>query len=143
MFLLAGTAALLGAFACARIPRNINAPGERLIFRKKYGLFYLLQFLEGWRKQIFIAFAGYMLVKQFNTPVPVMLLLALATQMIGWYVSPLTGKVIDRLGEKPRAVVLLRSDDLASFSATRECRTLTSSMACISPTACCSSAPWR
>ena len=29
-----------------------------------------------------------------------MLLLALATQVIGWYVSPLTGRIIDRIGER-------------------------------------------
>jgi MFS family permease len=101
MFLLAGAAALGGAFFCSRIPRGIKAPGERLIIRKRYGLYYVLQFLEGWRKQIFIAFAGFMLVQQFSTPVWLMLTLALATQVIGWYVSPLTGRIIDRVGEKP------------------------------------------
>lgn len=100
MFLLAGAAGLAGAFFCSRIPKDIKAPGARLIIRKKYWLYYVLQFLEGWRKQIFIAFAGFMLVKMYETPLWLMLVLALITQVLGWYVSPLTGRIIDKVGEK-------------------------------------------
>ena len=101
MFILAGAAALAAAFFCGRIPRDIKAPGARLIIRKRYWLYYVLQFLEGWRKQIFIAFAGFMLVKEYGTPLWLMLVLALITQALGWFVSPLTGRIIDRVGEKP------------------------------------------
>lgn len=100
MWLIAGSAALLGAFACTAIPRDIKAPGARLVIRKKYRLFYLLQFLEGWRKQIFIAFAGYMLVKEYDTPLRTMLLLFLAAQGAGWLLAPIVGRLIDRVGER-------------------------------------------
>jgi MFS family permease len=100
MFLLAGAAGLAAAFFCSRIPKDIKAPGARLIIRKKYWLYYVLQFLEGWRKQIFIAFAGFMLVREYGTPLWLMLVLALITQTLGWFVAPLTGRIIDKLGEK-------------------------------------------
>lgn len=100
MWFVAGFAALLGAFACTAIPRNIRAPGARLVIRKKYGLFYLMQFLEGWRKQIFIAFAAYMLVKEHNTPLSTMLALFLGANMISWYAAPKVGRIIDRVGER-------------------------------------------
>ena len=101
LWFIAGGAALLAAVACTAIPRDIKAPGARLIIRRQYGLFYLLQFLEGWRKQIFIAFASFMLVKQFNTPLATILLLFLAAQMLGWFAQPTVGRCIDRFGERP------------------------------------------
>ena len=100
MWFVAGAAALLAAAACTQIPREIIAPRARLIIRKRYGLFYLLQFLEGWRKQIFIAFASFMLVKEYHTPIATMLLLFLAANTLGWFVAPLVGRCIDRFGER-------------------------------------------
>jgi len=101
LYLVAGAAALAGAGACLGIPRQIKTPGPRFVLRRKYSLFYVLNFLEGWRKQIFVAFAGFLLVKQYNTPLETMLLLWIATQTIAWVASPLVGRLIDRIGERP------------------------------------------
>lgn len=100
MWFVAGLASLLAAAACTQIPRDIRAPRARLILRKRYRLFYLLQFLEGWRKQIFIAFASFMLVKVYHTDISTMLLLFLAANALGWFVAPLVGRYIDRFGER-------------------------------------------
>ena len=100
LYLLAGGAAILAAGACLGVPRKIRTPGPRLVFRRRYGLYYLLSFLEGWRKQISIAFAGFLLVKQYGTPLQTMLLLWIAIQAIGWAASPHVGRLIDRVGER-------------------------------------------
>ena len=100
MFLVAGAAAILGAAACLGIPRKIKTPGPRLIFRRRYGLFYLLSFLEGWRKQIFVAFAGYLLVRKYGTPLEVMLGLWMGIHALMWAASPWVGRLIDRIGER-------------------------------------------
>ena len=100
LFMVGGAAGLLAAAACLGIPRQIKTPGPRLVFRRSYWLYYLLSFLEGWRKQIFIAFAGYLLVKRFHTPLKTMLLLWMAIQAIGWAGSPHVGRLIDRVGER-------------------------------------------
>ncbi|HUU21097.1 MAG TPA: MFS transporter [Phycisphaerae bacterium] len=100
MYVLAGAAALLAAAACLGVPRNIKTPGPRFVFRRRHGLFYLLSFLEGWRKQIFIAFAGFLLVKVYHTPLWTMLCLWMVVQGIGWFASPRVGKLIDRVGER-------------------------------------------
>jgi predicted MFS family arabinose efflux permease len=100
LWLIAGAAALVSAGACLGIPRQIKTPGPRLVFRREYGLYYLLCFLEGWRKQIFIAFAGFLLVKKYDTPLPTMLLLFICINAIGWFSSPIVGRVIDRIGER-------------------------------------------
>jgi len=100
LYLVAGTVALLAACACVAIPWRIKTPGPRLVIRKRYSLYYFLNFLEGWRKQIFIAFAGFLLVKMHGTPLMTMLILWLLIQCIGWISSPLAGRLIDRLGER-------------------------------------------
>ena len=101
LFLLAGAMAVLAGASCLAIPRRIRTPGPRIVFRRKYGLYYLLSFLEGWRKQIFIAFAGFLLVKNYGVPLEVMLALAMAHHAIGWIASPFVGRLIDRVGERP------------------------------------------
>ena len=105
LFLVAGVAGLLAAAACLGIPRQIKARRARFVLRRKYGLYYLLSFLEGWRKQIFVAFAGFLLVKMYHTPLMTMLLLAMAFQAVGWIASPLVGRLIDRIGERPVLVI--------------------------------------
>ncbi len=101
MFLIAGAAAVLAAASCLAIPRKIRTPGPRFVFRRKYWLYYLLSFLEGWRKQIFIAFAGFLLVKKYDTSLSTMLLLFMAIQAIGYLGSSSVGRLIDRVGERP------------------------------------------
>jgi len=100
LFLLAGAMALVAAAACFGIPRDIRTPGPRIVFRRRYSLYYALCFLEGWRKQIFVAFATFLLVKKYGTPLPTMLLLWMAIQVICWPASPLVGRLIDRVGER-------------------------------------------
>ncbi|HUW35452.1 MAG TPA: MFS transporter, partial [Planctomycetota bacterium] len=100
-YLLAGGAAVLAAAACVAIPRRIKTPGPRLVFRRRYGLYYVLCLLEGWRKQIFICFAGFLLVNVFHTPLWVMLLLMIGVQATGYVTSPAVGRLIDRIGERP------------------------------------------
>jgi MFS transporter len=100
LFLLAGVVVVLGGLACLWVPRNIKTPGPRLVFRKRYGLYYLLQFLEGWRKQIFVAFAGYLLVKKYGIPLETMIWLWISTQAILWIAATPVGRLIDRVGER-------------------------------------------
>ena len=105
MFLLAMALAVLGAAACLGIPRNIKTPGQRLVLRRKYALFYALSFLEGWRKQIFLCFAGFLLVREYQTKLQVILLLWILVQSIVYFASPRVGRLIDRVGERKVLVV--------------------------------------
>jgi MFS family permease len=105
VFVLGGVAAVLGAVACMGIPRDIKAPGQPLVFRRKYFTYYLLNFLEGWRKQTALAFSGFLLVKVYETPVKVMLLLWLIIQAVNWLTAPLVGRLIDRFGERRMLVI--------------------------------------
>ena len=101
LFLIAGAVALMAAGACLGIPREVRTRGPRIVLRRKYGLYYALSFLEGWRKQIFVAFAGYLLVTQYGTPLKTMLILWMCIQLITWLAAPWVGRLIDRVGERP------------------------------------------
>ena len=101
MYLLAGVMGVLAAGACIAIPRQIKTPGPRLVVSRRYGLYYVLNLLEGWRKQIAISFAGFLLVRVYGTPLPTILLLMIAVQVIGYVASPRVGRLIDRVGERP------------------------------------------
>jgi hypothetical protein len=100
MYLVAGGAAILAAAACLGIPRDIKTPGPRFIVRRRYGLYYMLCFLEGWRKQIFMAFAGFLLVNNYGMSLETMLSLWITVGIASWFLSPRVGKLIDRLGER-------------------------------------------
>ena len=113
IYIMAGLVALVGAGACLAIPRDIKAPGARFVFRRKYNLYYMLCFLEGSRKQIFLAFAGFLLVKKYDTPLPDMLLLMAVVQVINWLASPAIGRLIDRIGE--RRVLMFYSGCMVVF----------------------------
>ena len=100
LYLLAGAAAALAAGACWGIPRDIKTPGPRFVFRRKYTLYYLLSFLEGWRKQIFMCFAAFLLVRKYGTPLTTMLVLWILINAIGFVASSRVGRLIDRIGER-------------------------------------------
>ena len=100
LYVIAGGAAFLGAAACVGIPRRIKAPGPRFVFRRRYARYYVLNFLEGWRKQIAIAFGGFLLVKIHHAGLLEILILAAVIQAIGYFTSPRVGKLIDRVGER-------------------------------------------
>ena len=100
LYIVAGSAALIASAACLYIPRQIRSEKPKLVIRREYGLYYLLNFLEGWRKQIFLAFAGFLLVKVYGTPLSTMLIMWIVVQAVGWFSSPAVGRLIDRIGER-------------------------------------------
>jgi len=73
---------------------------KKIIFRKKYWLYYLLRFLAGTRRQTFVAFALFLLVKQHHLTVQMITILFIANNILNFFLSPYTGKSISRFGEK-------------------------------------------
>jgi predicted MFS family arabinose efflux permease len=100
LYVVAGAAALLGAAACLGIPLKIKTPGPSFVFRRRYLRYYVLNFLEGWRKQIAIAFGAFLLVKVHGASLLEILVLAAIVQGIGFFTSRQVGKLIDRVGER-------------------------------------------
>jgi MFS transporter len=73
---------------------------KRMIFRRKYWLFYFLTFMGGARRQIFMAFAVFLLVKKFDYSVQEVTALFVINNLINYFLAPLIGKSIIRFGER-------------------------------------------
>jgi hypothetical protein len=73
---------------------------KKMILRKKYWLFYVLTFMAGARRQIFMAFAVLLLVQKFSYSVQEITILFVINNIINYYLSPWIGKNIIRFGER-------------------------------------------
>jgi len=101
MFVIAGVVTLIGGL-CLFGVRNevVDADEERFVFRRRYGLYYALNFLQGCRKQMFITFAIFALVKVHGMPVETTMILVFVNQVLITLTAPLLGRLVDRLGER-------------------------------------------
>ncbi len=103
MFILFGTAIIacgIWAFTKDPVKKGIAPQKKQLVFKKKYWLFYFLTFMAGARRQIFIAFAVFLLVKKFDFTVQHITILFLLNNIINFFINPLIGKFIIRFGER-------------------------------------------
>lgn len=103
MFLVLGTV-LIGAavYSLTLKPHDDTLPVQRrkMIFRGKYWLYYLLTLLAGARRQIFVAFAVFLLVKKFDFNVQEITALFVANNVVNYFLSPLIGRAINYFGER-------------------------------------------
>lgn len=104
--------AAVAALAAGLLYRRLRVgdgepPSRRLVVRRRYGLFYAISALFGIRKQIFMVFGAWMLVKLHGVPVSTMALLYFVAAALGIVARPLLGDVIDWLGER----VVLAADE--------------------------------
>ena len=77
-----------------------DAPSRRLVFKRKYGIFYGISALFGIRKQIFMVFGTWVLVALHDVPVSTIALLYFVASALGVLLRPLLGDVIDWAGER-------------------------------------------
>ncbi|NOD46812.1 MULTISPECIES: MFS transporter [unclassified Ruegeria] len=97
-----GVTVLLALFSLIAYPQ-FDAPTpqtKKLILRRRYWLYYALQFMAGARRQIFIVFAGFMMVEKFGFKVHEMTSLYLINLMINMMAAPLLGKAVAKFGER-------------------------------------------
>ncbi len=73
---------------------------KTMVLKKKYWLYYVLTFIAGARRQIFIAFAVFLLVKKFEYSIQGVALLFLVNNVVNYFLSPLIGKAIVKFGER-------------------------------------------
>ena len=73
---------------------------KKLILRKRYWLFYALTFFSGARRQIFVVFAGFLMVEKFNYSVADITALFLINYVFNWLFAAKIGKLIGIIGER-------------------------------------------
>ena len=100
-YAIAAASALIAGFLYAGLDVGRGeAPSRRLVFNKKYRLFYTISALFGIRKQIFLAFGAWVLVEIHDVSVSTIALLYFIASTLGVVFRPLLGEVIDWLGER-------------------------------------------
>ncbi|MCB2110751.1 MFS transporter [Albidovulum sp.] len=91
--------AIFAAFAYPQF----EAPDPQLksfVLRRRYWLYYLLQFMAGARRQIFVVFAAFMMVERFGFDVQEVTALFLINYLINMVVAPMMGRAVGRFGER-------------------------------------------
>ena len=71
-----------------------------MVLKKEYWLFYFLTFMAGARRQIFVAFAIFLLVKKFDFSIQEIAGLFLVNNFVNYFLSPFIGRCIVKYGER-------------------------------------------
>jgi MFS family permease len=101
LFVVAGVCTIAGGSALLFAPRKSTKGTEKgWVLKRRYSLFYLLNFLQGCRKQMFITFAIFALVKVHGMNVETTMILVLINQALLIITGPLLGRMVDRFGER-------------------------------------------
>lgn len=108
LYLMGGMVTILiVAYIYFRLPRiRAHTPQhKKIILRKRYWLYYALTFMGGARRQIFVVFAGFLLVQKFGFAVENITLLFLANYLITTWFAPKLGGWITRFGERQMLII--------------------------------------
>jgi predicted MFS family arabinose efflux permease len=96
--------ALIAWLSFPRFPEEV-VQHKKVVIRSRYWLYYALTFISGARRQIFVVFAGFLLVEKFNYSVPEISLLFFVNGGLNMLLAPKVGQLIGRWGER-RALIL-------------------------------------
>ena len=103
VYLVSGGLTAIIAVACFVIYPQFDAPHpqlKKMVLRKRYWLYYALQFMAGARRQIFIVFAGFMMVERFGFEVHEITALYLINLVINIFAAPIMGRAVAHFGER-------------------------------------------
>ncbi|ESW61594.1 MAG: membrane protein [Rhodobacter sp. CACIA14H1] len=97
-----GITAAIAVFCFFAYPQfeSPHPQNKRMVLRRRYWLFYALQFMAGARRQIFVVFAGFMMVERFGMKVSEMTMLLLVNYVLQMVAAPVMGRALGRYGER-------------------------------------------
>lgn len=108
MYLLAGGGGLLAvAYLSVRFARFSPKVEQhkKLVLRRRYWLYYALIFMSGARRQIFMVFAGFLMVEKFGYSVGQISALFIFNYVFNFFFAARIGKLIGVIGER-RALMI-------------------------------------
>jgi len=103
VYMLSGGLTAMVAIACFFLYPQFEAPNpqlKKMILRRRYWLYYALQFMAGARRQIFVVFAGFMMVEHFGYHVHEVTALFLVTLVSNMIFAPMMGRAVGTHGER-------------------------------------------
>ncbi|WP_417795072.1 MFS transporter [Terasakiella pusilla] len=103
VYILGGGATMVIAVFCwiafPKFPQKVEQH-KTIILRKRYWLYYALTFMSGARRQIFVVFAGFLMVEKFGFDAAAISVMFLANGVLNMFCAPLIGKMIGKWGER-------------------------------------------
>jgi len=102
-YLLFGGLGLTLTLFIASAFQEFKSPTEqskKFILKKRYWLYYALTFFGGARRQIFVVFAGFLMVEKFHYSVAQISALFLINYVFNWLFAAKIGKLIGHFGER-------------------------------------------
>lgn len=100
-FIIAAVFYSLAGFILSRMKKTVPHHTKfKLIFRKKYTLYYVLCILNGARKQVFLTFAPWVLIQMFHLDAPIFAVLGVVIALVSIFTRTMIGKAIDTKGER-------------------------------------------
>lgn len=102
-----GVTALIALYCLIGFPK-FEAQVEqtkKIVLRKRYWLWYALVFMSGARRQIFVVFAGFLMVQKFGFSAAQMSLMFLANMALTIYLAPKIGRYISKFGERRMLII--------------------------------------
>ena len=103
IFFIAGTLVIIGViYAAIHFPlfKPKHVQKKKMFLKKRYWLYYTLTFLSGARRQIFVAFAVFLMVKHFGFSVTTITILFFTNSLINMFWAPVISTLIDKWGER-------------------------------------------
>jgi hypothetical protein len=119
VYMVSGGATVVIALFCLFAYPQFESPHPQLktfVLRRRYWLYYALQFMAGARRQIFVVFAGFMMVEKFGFDVHEITSLYLLTLLTNIFVAPVIGRIVGVFGER-RALLFEYAGLVLVFSA--------------------------
>jgi hypothetical protein len=108
VYWVAGGVTAAIALACFALFPQFESPDpqtKKMVLRKRYWLYYALQFMSGARRQIFVVFAAFMMVERYGFEVHQITALFMGTLLANMIAAPLLGLVVARFGERLALIV--------------------------------------
>ncbi len=101
-----GFTAVVGLFCLVAYPQYESSTPQikKMVLRRRYWLYYALQFMAGARRQIFVVFAAFMMVERFGFQVQQLTALFLINYLANMLFAPLLGRAVAAWGER-RALI--------------------------------------
>jgi hypothetical protein len=101
-FVAGGSCFILTLFMWLGFPTFTSVIPQRkhLLLRKRYWLYYALTFMGGARRQIFMVFAGFLMVEKFGYSVSDIAALFIINHLFNWAFASRIGVLVGQIGER-------------------------------------------
>jgi MFS family permease len=108
IYWISGGATAVIAIICLLLFPQFESPNpqrKEMVLRKRYWLYYAMQFMSGSRRQIFVVFVPFMMVERYAFEADDITRLLMAGFAVNMFLAPIFGRVVTRVGERLALIV--------------------------------------